>query len=613
VLGGYPYASAPISTKPLPGDSPAPLLLPPGITLQESYAPFYASFGPRLAAALIDFFFMALLQLGVVAGVLWLGPAERPDEFTGWLLAYGPFVCLALALFAAYHIVQWTAWGSTIGKRLVGIKLVQGDGRKPGVGRSMLRMLGYFFSLSLAGWGFLMLVLDPRRQALHDKVAETYVVPEKPTVPAPAGLPGYAVSAVEPSATAGRVEGSATPSTALGMAAVATEAPFGLVQIAPAAEETLTSTSRLGVPLHGALGTETTGLISTSPIGRVAERAANIPEPSPEDTAETAEMADMSITPPGLIDAMGVESEPGRSLMPNAEKARVLFKLGLTEMERGVGKGLVGFKVEPAAARAAAGGFKEALDLVPNSVLYRYFYAVALRYSEGYEVAIREFRQVLELDPSHFEARQQIAYGPRWHDAFAYPAWRSPAPVPAGQPLPQDISTLLPQGNQPATRLVMLREGGTKCSIFLSRTPRSAWASDPSPEMEASLQLRLSRTPHGPIIALYVIVEDNPRNPYIGETFLNPHDPEHPTDDACRLGQHMLEQLARQDRTYLVFVDEENKLLLSRKLTFDSPTQVSMARVLYEVQSLPPQVMSIERFREAAQWHMQHFALDQLR
>jgi hypothetical protein len=131
--------------------------------------------------------------------------------------------------------------------------------------------------------------------------------------------------------------------------------------------------------------------------------------------------------------------------------------------------------------------------------------------------------------------------------------------------------------------------------------------------MNAALHLRLSRTPHGPIIALYIVVEDNPMNPYIGETFLNPHDPDHPSDDAGRLGQHMLEQLARQDRTYLIFADEDNNLILSRKLNFDSATQESIARILYEVQSLPPQVMTADRLREAAQWHMQHFSLDQLK
>jgi hypothetical protein len=123
----------------------------------------------------------------------------------------------------------------------------------------------------------------------------------------------------------------------------------------------------------------------------------------------------------------------------------------------------------------------------------------------------------------------------------------------------------------------------------------------------------LQRTPQGPIIAFYVVIRDDPDNPYKGETFLNPHDPGQPSDDACQLGQHMLAQLARQDHTFLIFVDEHDNLLLSRKLVFDAATQVNIARVHYEVQTLPPQIMDVARFQQAAQWHMDNFSLDQIK
>jgi uncharacterized RDD family membrane protein YckC len=604
---GYPYN--PMTTNPLAAGAEA--------TLQESYAPYYVGFGPRLTAGLMDFFFMSIFQVVVVVGVVWRSTVAQPEDFGGWLADYAVFACLSAAIFIAYHIVQWALWGQTLGKRLAGIKVVQADGSKPDFARAMLRIIGYFFSMSLAGWGFLLLALDPRRQALHDKIAETYVIPEKPKVPAPFGLPGYGKQAATTPAIPGHQPAIPTPSLtpALGMAAVGTQEAYDVVDIAPDVEEALTSSGRLGVPVPAPEGEEAKAANTTGPIGRVLDRTFDeSTRPTPEQEPGGVTVPDLTVTPRAPIDAVGGEPNAGRAdLASNAEKARASFKVGMAELERGVGMGVAGFKVEPNAARNAAVAFKEALDLVPNSVVYRYFYAVSLRYSEGYEVAIGEFRHVLEIDPSHYEARQQVAYGPRWHDAFAYPTWVSPAPVEVGQPLPESILSLLPQGNQAATRLVLLREGGTKCAAFLSRTPMSAWAGQPTPEMNAALHLRLSRTPQGPIIALYIVVEDNPMNPYIGETFLNPHDPDHPSDDACRLGQHMLEQLARQDRTYLIFADEDNNLILSRKLNFDSATQVSIARILYEVQSLPPQVMTADRLREAAQWHMQHFSLDQLK
>src|SRR5207249_2233970 len=197
-------------------------------------------------------------------------------------------------------------------------------------------------------------------------------------------------------------------------------------------------------------------------------------------------------------------------------------------------------------------------------------------------------------------------------DAFAYPAWGERI-VESGMPLPEPVRNLLPQPHRPGTRLVLLREASNKMVVALSRTRRDTWTELPTPDMPARIELVLSRTPAGPIIAFYVVVKDDPNNPYKGETFLNPHDPGQPSDDACQLGQHMMAQLARQDHTYLVFVDENDNLLLSRKLVFDTATQVNIARVHYEAQSLPPQVMDGGRFQQAAQWHMEHFSLDQIK
>ena len=127
----------------------------------------------------------------------------------------------------------------------------------------------------------------------------------------------------------------------------------------------------------------------------------------------------------------------------------------------------------------------------------------------------------------------------------------------------QPLLALPPANNEPVTRLVLLREGNARVVSVLSRTPRASWAR-PLDRPAARIDMVLSRTPSGPIMAFYVIVDDNPDDPYKAETFLNPHDPGGPTYDACQLGQNLLSQLHRQDHTYLIFVDEENKPMLSR-------------------------------------------------
>jgi hypothetical protein len=472
----------------------------------------------------------------------------------------------------------------------------------------VLRFVGYIFSISLGGWGVVMVALDLRHQGLHDKIAETFVVPEKSHVTAPAGLPGYAGFSTPTAARPPRQEVAPQPQPgqlpALGMANLAGDTSYNPIQIAMSEA----SRNDIGTPPDRTAGTPQPG----------QTRQPGVPPASIHDVGETTipNLSDVLSSGPlqeGIVSQTAARATQNEQTASNVARARALFKEGLSQMEGGVLPSSRGYKVEPGPARAASNLFRQAVELVPTSVVYRYFYAIALRYSEGFEVAIPELRRVLEQDPTHYEARQQVAYGPRWHDAFAYPAWVSPAPVNPNETLPAAIRGLLPPGQQPATRLVLLREGGTKIAAFLSRTPRRDWTNLPTPEMEARLSLFLSRTPYGPILALYIVVDDGAENPYIGETFLNPHDPGQPHEDACQLGQNMLEQIARQDRTYLIFADEQDRLLLSRRLVFDAATQVSTARMLYEVQSLPPQVMDQERFRQAAQWHMEHFPLDQVK
>lgn len=621
--GPYSYPYSPIQTGPLGvalgnmAESAAA-----HAALLDSYNSFYTGFGPRVTAGLVDFFCMSLFQLVTLLALFARGNREQPSDFGGWIATYTPYACLALAIFAAYHVVQWSLWGQTVGKRLVGLKVVAPDGGVPGWGRSLLRMVGYFFSMSLGGWGVVMIALDLRHQGLHDKIAETFVVPEKASVPAPAGLPGYRAPSQMQANTAdqhaqpqrrgaNRTAGMEGVSPALGMANVAAAHPYNRVQI-----ETDLGPEPVGRSRRDSedVSRTTVPVAETSPTPPVEFGKAHAMDGTTVPNLDLISTGPFTEPPVSQEAIENVSLPDAKQMPPGTTQARVFFKAGLAQMEAGVGPGLRGYKVEPGPAREAANLFKQALERVPGSVVYRYFYAIALRYSEGFEVTIGELRQVLEQDPTHYEARQQVAYGPRWHDAFAYPGWVSPAPVANGALLPDAIRALLPPGRQSATRLVLLREGGLKVAAFLSRTPRAAWNKEPSPEMPARLELFLSRTPFGPIIALYIVVKDDAENPYIGETFLNPHDPGSPSEDACQLGQNMLEQIARrQDRTYLIFADENDRLLLSRKLVFDSTTQVSTARILYEVQTLPPQVMDQERFRQAAQWHMDHFSLDQLK
>jgi uncharacterized RDD family membrane protein YckC len=585
------------------------------VLLPDSYAPYYVGFGPRLVAALLDFFFMGVLQIGTLFLIVEAGDNAHVDDFASWLSTYAPLLGLGLLLFSAYHIVQWTIWGTTLGKHIMSIRVVGANGQRLGFTRALVRMLGYFFSLSIGGLGgFLMIAFDPRRQALHDKLADTYAVPYSPRAVAPRGLPGYATPSTP------RAEGAPTrpttpaittpPTTFMAAAAVAGNQTFEAVEVAPTVGRQTGARDFRG--FYSQEGTETVLHLPELPDDPYHSNKRTDEPDTQVDLAGTSGLPPVFGGP--ITGPLGVASVPqqqsNRSYM--TERARELYRQGILQMSDGVQPSERGYKVEPGFARMAALAFKGAVELVPNSVAYRYLYGVALRYAEGFEIAIGEFRRVLDLDPNYYEARQQIAYGPRWHDAFSYTPWPT-APAPSDDELPAPLMALLPASRDPVTRLALLREGSSKVVSVLTKTPRSAWARPLTDEIPAHIDMTLSRTPHGPIIAFYLVVEDKPGDPYKGETFLNPHDPGYPTYDACQLGQNLVAQLSKQDHTYLIFVDENNRLILSRRLNFDPSTQVTIAQCLYDIQTLPAQAMDASRFQQAAQWHMQNFSLDQVK
>jgi uncharacterized RDD family membrane protein YckC len=146
-----------------------------------------AGFWIRALAALGDFGVFALVQLsfGLIGAKVWGPDADHAATFK-------PLVSIFTVGFAAaYTTVLLALGGQTIGKMLVGIRVVIGDGEPPPVGTALLRFLGYFASSGIVTLGFVMAGLRHDKRALHDLIAGTRVewltaAPERePAEPSP--------------------------------------------------------------------------------------------------------------------------------------------------------------------------------------------------------------------------------------------------------------------------------------------------------------------------------------------------------------------------------------------------------------------------------------------
>lgn len=81
-----------------------------------------------------------------------------------------------LLVLAIYGAVMWKLRGSTIGGIVFDLKVVRIDGREIDWETAIIRALGCFLSLAVAGLGFFWIAFDHGRQAWHDKIAGTAVL-----------------------------------------------------------------------------------------------------------------------------------------------------------------------------------------------------------------------------------------------------------------------------------------------------------------------------------------------------------------------------------------------------------------------------------------------------
>ena len=76
---------------------------------------------------------------------------------------------------AAYFVTFWSTVGQTPAMRMMDIRVHASDGAPPGVGRSLVRLVGLVLAIVPLFAGFLPVLFDDRRRGVHDMLAGTVV------------------------------------------------------------------------------------------------------------------------------------------------------------------------------------------------------------------------------------------------------------------------------------------------------------------------------------------------------------------------------------------------------------------------------------------------------
>ena len=147
---------------------------------QEKPLGEYAGFLTRLVAWTIDRLIIIVIISITAMVVGFFAQAFRINELLGTQelldqIMVVVVVAVAVTIPLIYNIGSWMLAGQTLGKWVMGVRIVRTDGERLTFWNCVRRQAGYWISAILF-LGYLWVLMDNRRQGWMDKIAGTFVV-----------------------------------------------------------------------------------------------------------------------------------------------------------------------------------------------------------------------------------------------------------------------------------------------------------------------------------------------------------------------------------------------------------------------------------------------------
>lgn len=135
-----------------------------------------ATWLPRVGAFLIDNL-VANIPLGLGVAVLGSTTDYESGSSTLGSIVFVIGIVASLGLYIWNRVIKQGSTGQSIGKGVVGLRLVDGNTRQPvGAGKAFLRDICHSIDSFACYLGWLWPLWDSNRQTLADKICDTYVV-----------------------------------------------------------------------------------------------------------------------------------------------------------------------------------------------------------------------------------------------------------------------------------------------------------------------------------------------------------------------------------------------------------------------------------------------------
>lgn len=131
----------------------------------------YVGFFKRLGAAAVDNFailiivFVFFVVAKLIDNLIFTEFSDIAEEFI-----------VGLVFLLYYPILESSKLQGSLGKHLIGIKVVDKEGNRISFLRALMRFFLKFWSFIIAFLGFVSIAFTEKKQGLHDAITETYVV-----------------------------------------------------------------------------------------------------------------------------------------------------------------------------------------------------------------------------------------------------------------------------------------------------------------------------------------------------------------------------------------------------------------------------------------------------
>lgn len=162
----------------IPVATPAPVSRPMVASrLEFEYAGFWIRFCAKILDGIILGIPLGILTTAVMAAMGGFAVIQRGGEAAALLfLAILGLDLLGMVLTVLYNTLLVGGWGTTLGKKVCGLKVVRQDGAKVSYGRACGRAFAEILSRMVCYIGFIIAGFDEQKRALHDHMCDTRVV-----------------------------------------------------------------------------------------------------------------------------------------------------------------------------------------------------------------------------------------------------------------------------------------------------------------------------------------------------------------------------------------------------------------------------------------------------